>query len=139
MPNPLSSPPRWCLWDLLRSFKSVQMLKREWGAESNGKLPHLSIPSKTTAWVSESAVEDLPLSRTAALVLELILQPCPRFTYVTAHSPTLPLLHLRHTSFFNPSFASLMSQDFHLRHLASRPWRAVRSLALNGSPGIMLR
>ena len=30
--------------DLLRS---VQMLKREWGAESNGKLPHLFIPSKT--------------------------------------------------------------------------------------------
>ena len=30
--------------DLLRFF---QMLKREWGAESNGKLPHLFIPSKT--------------------------------------------------------------------------------------------
>ena len=30
--------------DLLRF---VQMLKREWGAESNGKLPHLFIPSKT--------------------------------------------------------------------------------------------
>ena len=37
--------------DLLRS---VQMLMREWGAESNGKLPHLfSIPSKTTAFVPE--------------------------------------------------------------------------------------
>ena len=33
--------------DLLRT---VQMLKREWGTESNGKLPHLFIPSKT-AWV----------------------------------------------------------------------------------------
>ena len=41
------------------------MLKREWGAESNGKLPHLFIPSKTAAWVPEFAVEDLPLSRTA--------------------------------------------------------------------------
>ena len=30
--------------DLLRS---VQMQEREWGPESNGKLPHLSIPSKT--------------------------------------------------------------------------------------------
>ena len=30
--------------DLLRL---VQMLMREWGAESNGKLPHLFIPSKT--------------------------------------------------------------------------------------------
>ena len=44
------------------------------------------------------------------------------FTYVAAHSPTLPLFHLRHSSFSNPSFASPMSQDFHLRHLASRPW-----------------
>ena len=50
-----------------------------------------------------------------------ILQPLPRFTYVTTHSPTLPLLHLRHSSFSNPSFASPTSQDFHLRHLASRP------------------
>ena len=53
---------------------------------------------------------------------QLILQPFHRFTYVTAHSPTLPLLHLRHSSFSNPSFASPTSQDFHLRHLASRPW-----------------
>ena len=28
-------------------LKFVQMLKREWGVESNGKLPHLFIPSKT--------------------------------------------------------------------------------------------
>ena len=52
---------------------------------------------------------------------QLILQPFRRFTYVTAHSPTLPLLHLRHSSFSNPSFASLTSQALHLRHLASRP------------------
>ena len=26
------------------------MLKREWGAERNGKLPHLFIPSKTATW-----------------------------------------------------------------------------------------
>ena len=32
--------------DLLRS---VQMLTREWGAESNGKLSHLFIPNKTAA------------------------------------------------------------------------------------------
>ena len=51
---------------------------------------------------------------------QLILQPFPRFTYVTTHSPTLPLLHLHHSSFSNPSFASPTSQDFHLRHLASR-------------------
>ena len=53
---------------------------------------------------------------------ELILQPFRRFTYITAHSPTLLLLHLRHSSFSNPSFASLTSQVLHLIHLASRPW-----------------
>ena len=52
----------------------------------------------------------------------LILQPLRRFTYVTAHSPTLPLLHLRHSSISNPSFAYPTSQALHLRHLASRPW-----------------
>ena len=36
------------------------MLKRECGAESTGKLPHLFIPGKTAALVPEFAVEDLP-------------------------------------------------------------------------------
>ena len=51
----------------------------------------------------------------------LILQPFRRFTHVTAHfpflplqssahSPTLPQLHLRHRSFYNPSVASPTSQ-----------------------------
>ena len=44
------------------------MLKKEWGAESNGKLPHIFIPSKTAALVPEFAVEDLSLDRTATLV-----------------------------------------------------------------------
>ena len=46
----------------------TRVLKREWVAESNGKLRHLSILSKTVAWVPEFAVEDLPLGRTTALV-----------------------------------------------------------------------
>ena len=41
---------------------------------------------------------------------QLILQLFRRFTYVTAHSPTLPLLHLRHDSFSNPYFAFPTSQ-----------------------------
>ena len=53
------------------------MLKREWGAESNGKLSHLSIPSKTAAWVPEFAVEDLPFSRTATLVPEFAVKDLP--------------------------------------------------------------
>ena len=52
---------------------------------------------------------------------ELILQAFRQFTYVTAHSLTLPLLHLHHSSFSNSSFASPTSLPLHLRHLASRP------------------
>ena len=52
---------------------------------------------------------------------QLILQPFCRFIYVTAHSPTLLLLQLRHSSFSSPSFTSPTSQALHLRHLAGRP------------------
>ena len=45
-------------------------------------------------------------------IAELILQASNCFTYVTAHSPTLQSLHLRHSPFSNPSFASLTSQVF---------------------------
>ena len=41
---------------------------------------------------------------------QLILQHFSRFTYVTAHSPTLPSLYLRHSSFFKSSAASPTSQ-----------------------------
>ena len=53
------------------------MLKREWDVESNGKLPHLFIPSKTATLAPEFAVEDLTLSRTAALVPELAEKDLP--------------------------------------------------------------
>ena len=74
---------------------------------------------------------------------QLILQPFRRFTYVTVHSPSLPLLYLRRNSFSITSFASPTSQDFHLRHLASRPCpgeyrsfkgRSVDLLRANTSP-----
>ena len=53
------------------------MLKRECGAERNGKLPLLSISSKTAVWAPEFAVEDLPLSRTATLVPENAVKDLP--------------------------------------------------------------
>ena len=53
------------------------MLKREWGAERNGKLPHVSIPSKTAARVPEFAEEDLPLRITAALIPEFAVKDLP--------------------------------------------------------------
>ena len=53
------------------------MLKREWGAERNGKLPHLFIPSKTATLIPQFAMEDLPLSRTATLVSEFAVKDLP--------------------------------------------------------------
>ena len=53
------------------------MIKREWGVESNGKLPNLSFPSKTAACLPEFAEEDLPLSRTANLVPEFAVKDLP--------------------------------------------------------------
>ena len=47
------------------------MLKREWGVESNGKLPHLFIPSKTATWVPEFVVEDLPVAELQPRFLRL--------------------------------------------------------------------
>ena len=45
--------------------------------ESNGKLPHLFIYSKTAILVPEFAVEDLPLGRTKALMPEFAVKDLP--------------------------------------------------------------
>ena len=50
------------------------MLSESGDAESNGKLPHLFIPSKTATLGPEFVVEDLPLGRTAALVPEFAVK-----------------------------------------------------------------
>ena len=47
------------------------MIKREWDAESNGKLPHIHISSKTAALVPKFVVEDLPLGR----ILMMMISP----------------------------------------------------------------
>ena len=60
--------------DLLRS---VKMPKGEWNAESNEKLPHLFIPGKISALVSEFTVEELPLGRTASLVPQFAMKDLP--------------------------------------------------------------
>ena len=52
-------------------LSSVHILKGEWDAESNGKLPQLFIPGKTAALVHEFAVEDLPRqNRSPGSILE---------------------------------------------------------------------
>ena len=53
------------------------MLKRDWGAESNRKLPQLLIPSKTATLVTVYAVDDLPLDRTATLVSAFAVKVLP--------------------------------------------------------------
>ena len=58
-------------------LRSVQMLKREWDAESNEKLPHLIIPGKTAALVPEFVVEDLPLAKLQPRFLRLQWWTCP--------------------------------------------------------------
>ena len=79
---------------------------------------------KVWEWAELRAVEQSSFSKLSGTspTSHLILQPFPRFTYVTTHSLTLLLLHLRHSSFSNPSSASSTSQALNLRHLASRPW-----------------
>ena len=50
---------------------------REWGAESNGKLPHLFIHSKTATLIPEFAMEDLPSDRIVILVPEFAVIDLP--------------------------------------------------------------
>ena len=59
---------------------------------------------------AKEGLENEPLILQAfSRMSQLILQPFRCFTYITAHFPTLPLLHLHHSSFSKPSFASPMS------------------------------
>ena len=44
-------------------LRCVQMLKRKRSAENSGKLPRFSVPGKTTVFVPEFVVEDLPLAK----------------------------------------------------------------------------
>ena len=69
---------------------------------------------------------------------QLTLQPFRRFTHVTAHSQTLPLLHLRQSSFSNPDFASPTSQALHLIHLASCPCSSHRNWLFVRVPLLLL-
>ena len=49
------------------------MLKREWGAESNRKLSHLFISSKTATLVPALAVENLFLGRTLMVRMMMMI------------------------------------------------------------------
>ena len=70
--------------------------------------------------------------------LILILQAFRHFTYVTAHSPTLPSLYLRQNSFSNPSVASPRSQLI-LQPFFRFSYVTGFSLASPGEPPMNLR
>ena len=65
--------------------------------------------------------------------LILILQAFRHFTYVTAHSPTLPSLYLRHNTFSYPSVASPTSQLI-LQHFFRFSYVTGFSLTPRGEP-----
>ena len=88
--------------DLLRS---VQMLKREWRSESNGKLPYLFISSKTATLVPEFAVEDLPLDRTSNLVTAFAVKDLPlgrTLMMMNINGPPLEMWNLK--DYLKPRF-----------------------------------
>ena len=100
---------RWIKWRTCDVTEAKEGLENElWRRWSNGRV------GKWTCSFSKLSVTS-PTS-------QLILQPFRRFTYITAHFPTLLLLPLCHSSFSKPSFASPTSQALHLIHLASHPW-----------------
>ena len=67
------------------------------------------------------------------IIAELTLQTFLHFPYVTAHSPTLPSLYLRHNSFSNSSVASPTSQ-FILQPFFRFSYVTVSSLTSPGEP-----
>ena len=103
---------RWIKWRACDTGEAKEGLKNElWRRWRNRRVgvSNLSVTSPTS---------------------QLILQHFCRLTYITAHSPTLPLLHLCHSSFSNSSFASPVSQALHLIHLASHPWSSAANAGL---------
>ena len=64
---------------------------------------------------------------TEGLENELILQTFHHFTYITAHSSTLPSLLLPHSSFTNSSVASPTSRSFSNPSFASPTSQALHS------------
>ena len=63
--------------NLFRSFKVRSDDEEVRGVESNEKLPHPFIPSKTANMVPKLEVEYLPLGRTAAVMHKLAVKYLP--------------------------------------------------------------
>ena len=87
----------WCRWSNARVGEWAVMC--DVGKEMEGlenELWHLCNNSFSNPSIT------LPTSQLILPMSQLILQPFCCFTYITAHSPILPSLYLRHSSFSNP-------------------------------------
>ena len=105
-------------WQPRRQHTVYRSKRLEFATEQVGKLRYVIAVDgglKRFSWVAWYTHPCVRLSHgrlarwrkwRACDVGELIFQPFRHFTYVTAHSPTLPVLYLRHGSFSNPSFAA---------------------------------
>ena len=79
--------------------------------------------------------EELCSFSNLSVTSQLILQPFRHITYVTTQSTTLPLLQLRHSSFYNPSVALPTSQ------LNLQPFRCFTFVTVHSTtlPSLYLR
>ena len=84
-----------------------------WRRWSNGRVGECAVTwiKRRKGWrISCDVGEAMGRLENESFSTPLILQPFRHFIYVTIHSRTLPSLYLRHSSFSNPSVASLTSQ-----------------------------
>ena len=96
---------RWIKWRACDVVEAKEGLKNElWRRWSTRSVWEWASPTSKALHLIHLASSFSNLSVTSP-TSQLILQPFPRFTYATAHSPTLPSLYLRHSSFSNPSVA----------------------------------
>ena len=91
------------------------------GKETTEDEPRSGRPltSRTPKMIEKGRQSSFSNLSVASHTSQFILQPFRRFTYATAHLPTLSLLHLRHSSFSNPSVALPTTQLIFQRFVAS--------------------
>ena len=101
------------LWETLDKSTINKRLTEAKKSFYKGSISKIKVGNHITEGftVTKGLRQGCSLSPTLFKILaELILQPSRHFTYVTPHSPSLPSLYLRHSSFSNPSVASPTSQ-----------------------------
>ena len=109
--------------------KATEGLENElWHSWSDGKVGEWAELIDIEIDIQQSSFSNLSITSPTS---QLILQPFRCFTYVTAHSSTLPLVYLRYSSFSNPSVVLPTSQ------LILQPFRRFTSVTAH-SPTLPL-